>query len=347
LESNTAYDFRVTKITDLNSPVSSVVTDSTETSATTPPDDIGGDVIIKMLSLKGNGSLNLRAIRLVDTTTGDELPYTIEAIGFSAAYPGTSTPNGDLSWLYTPTYHGIYWPSNSSGYNIGSYFRLTPTTPSDIYRVTKVDVFMYKGNRSENIEVTVNNVPNPIPKTAVRKTYSGVTSVWNSKNTQTLIFPRDYSIAFKLGPGFDQQAYFAQYTYITISYLEFKDANGNFIDFECTYVNLNGRFRPNNWDIDFDDMRTLLQTNNNPYYGWAARDGGPEPPNPLYDRSNLLAGSTLFVIKPASQPHSVFHKSFKNKGGQMTNFSLQNVHDQEIGTIIQGQSGVTRSIQWL
>jgi len=347
LESNTAYDFRVTKITDLNSPVSSVVTDSTETSAPTLP-DIGGDVIIKMLSLKGNSYLNLRAIRLVDTTTGDELPYTIEAIGFSTGLARRGTPNGSLTRLYTYADNtGIYWPSNSNYYNIGSYFRLIPIIPSDIYRVTQVDVFIYKGNRSENIEVTVNNVLNPIPKTAVRKTYSNKTSYWDSRNTQTLIFPRDYSIAFKLGPGFDQQAYFAQYTYITISYLEFKDANGNFIDFECTYVNLNGRFRPNNWDIDFDDMRTLLQTNNNPYYGWAARDGGPEPPNPLYDRSNLLAGSTLFVIKPASQPHSVFHKSFKNKGGQMTNFSLQNVHDQEIGTIIQGQSGVTRSIQWL
>jgi len=189
LESNTAYDFRVTKITDLNNPVSSVVTDSTETSAPTLP-ATSGDVIIKMLSLKGGSYLNLRAIRLVDTTTGDELPYTIEAIGFTAALAGSGTPNGSLSRLYTYADNtGIYWPSNSNYYNIGSYFRLIPIIPSDIYRVTQVDVFMYKGNRSENIEVTVNNVLNPIPKTAVRKTYSNKTSYWNSRNTQTLIFP--------------------------------------------------------------------------------------------------------------------------------------------------------------
>jgi hypothetical protein len=154
----------------------------------------------------------------------------------------------------------------------------------------------------------------------------------------------DYSIAFKLGPGFDQEAYFNNYTFITLSYLEFKDANGDFIDFECTYVNLNGRLRPLSWDIDFDGMRTLLQTDTNPYYGWSKRSDGPQPPNPLYDRSNLLEGTTLFVIKPARQPHSVIHKSFDNRGNQMTNLSLQNVIDQEIGTIIQGQSGVNRYI---
>jgi len=183
LESNTSYEVIVRKVTDMGNVDSPAVI--VETLAA-----VGGDVIIKMLSLKGSSNLNLRAIRLVDTTTGDELPYTIEAIGFSAALAGALTPNGDLSRLYTTANDtGIYWPSNSNYYNIGSYFRLTPTTPSDIYRVKQVDVFMYKGNRSENIEVTVNNVPNPIPKTAVRKTYSENSSYWDSRNTQTLIFP--------------------------------------------------------------------------------------------------------------------------------------------------------------
>ena len=77
LESNTAYDFRVTKITDLNSPVSSVVTDSTAKVEALPPTLSVTSKTVSSVSLSwvendnGDALMNSNTPRTINLTITD------------------------------------------------------------------------------------------------------------------------------------------------------------------------------------------------------------------------------------------------------------------------------------
>jgi len=85
LDSNTEYDFRVTKITDLNSPVSSVVTDSTKAEALPPTLSVDSKTM-SSVSLSWVENDNGDA-----SVTGYELKFKKNSESVYAAYTLTST----------------------------------------------------------------------------------------------------------------------------------------------------------------------------------------------------------------------------------------------------------------